>query len=308
MSTADNVIADTLQIKAPALETMPFADWQQRAAAHTARAKELTAAHLARRARAEKHPIEDFLYTYYSYKPAHLAKWHPGAGLLLEGCNNRASWRYYSQDASGAFVDLRKYFAIRSETVRYVKNLLQLTQQHTPNFGCFGLHEWAMVYRLAPEEIRHRGLPLRLGIEGSNKVVEGHRITCSHFDAFRFFTPGAAPLNTLQPTRDKQPQLEQSACLHAGMDIYKWVIKLGPIIPGHILLAAFELARDIRYVDMQASPYDVSDYGLSAIKIETATGKREYMLLQQEFAARGNQLRQQVLTAITHAETLLGAA
>lgn len=278
--------------------------WQRLQQQHTARATEFTAGHLARRARGEKHAIEDFLFTYYSFKPAQLAKWHPGAGVILTACKARANWRYYHQDAAGAHVDLRGYFAVRGATVAYVKDLLQRTLAHTPNFGCFGLHEWAMVYQLTPEQIRHRGLRLRLGHSGSDEVVQHHRITCSHFDAFRFFTPPAAPLNTLQPTRETQPLLEQSACLHAGMDIYKWITKLGPIVPGELLLDAFELARDIRYVDMQASPYDVSDYGLPAIPIETAAGKREYMRLQRGFAARGNELRHRVLECIQHAEML----
>lgn len=33
-------------------------------------------------------------------------------------------------------------------------------------------------------------------------------------------------------------------------------MKLGPLVPGHLLLDAFELARDIRLLDMQAAPYD----------------------------------------------------
>ena len=43
----------------------------------------------------------------------------------------------------------------------------------------------------------------------TDEVVEGHRIGCSHFDAFRFFTPPARPLNTLQPGRDDRPAFEQ---------------------------------------------------------------------------------------------------
>src|SRR5699024_9447591 len=69
-----------------------------------------------------------------------------------------------------------------------------------------------------------------------------------------------APLNAEELTRATQVQREQPGCLHAGMDLYKWAGKLGPLIPGDLLLDTFELARDIREVDMQASPYDVSEY------------------------------------------------
>ena len=36
--------------------------------------------------------------------------------------------------------------------------------------GCFGLHEWAMVYGQA-EQRRHAAWPLRLGAEGTDAVV-----------------------------------------------------------------------------------------------------------------------------------------
>ena len=83
------------------------------------------------------------------------------------------------------------------------------------------------------------------------------------------------------------------------MDVYKWTMKLGPLAPGALLLDTFELAMDIRYVDMQASPYDVSGFGLNPVKIETPEGKSEYARLQRGFMERGNALRVRVLEAIT---------
>ena len=41
------------------------------------------------------------------------------------------------------------------------------------------------------------------------------------------------------------------------MDVYKWAVKLGPLVPGELLLDAFELAREIRRLDMEAAPYDL---------------------------------------------------
>ena len=120
-----------------------------------------------------------------------------------------------------------------------------------------------MVYRRPTA--RH-AVPLRLGSDGTDAVVESHNIGCSHFDAFRFFTPEAAPRNRLSPTRENQPTLEQAGCLHAGMDLYKWAIKLGPLVPGELLLDTFELARDIRELDMQASPYDLAEWGYAPVR------------------------------------------
>jgi hypothetical protein len=68
-------------------------------------------------------------------------------------------------------------------------------RRRAPGFhGCFGLHEWAMVYGQA-EQRRHAAWPLRLGAEGTDAVVRAMPMRCTHYDAFRFFTPGARPLN-----------------------------------------------------------------------------------------------------------------
>ncbi|MFV0433983.1 MAG: 3-methyladenine DNA glycosylase [Leucobacter sp.] len=294
---------------------LPEHEWRAREAAHRARADALTAAHRARRQRGEKHPVEDFLWTYYSVKPNELRRWHPGAGVALAGAaEERGGWKYYAAGtgagagSGSTAVDVAAFFARRGGTVDYVERLLSQTLAHTPRFGCFGLHEWAMVYRMTPEQLRHTQLSLRIGREATDRVVEAHPISCTHFDAFRFFTPEAAPLNALQPTRETQPDLEQSGCLHAGMDVYKWAAKLGPIVPGELLLDAFELARDIREVDMRASPYEVGGFRgadgepLRAIPIETSEGKRTYTHLQRGFAERGNTLRTRVLTAIARAQ------
>ncbi|MDC5697209.1 3-methyladenine DNA glycosylase [Intrasporangium calvum] len=268
-------------------------EWRAAAAAHEARADELTAGHRARKAARQKHAIEDFLFTYYSTKPGQLRRWYPGAGVGLapgpDGPAPQGGWRWYSTDADGVVsVDLGQFLAERGETVRFVHRLLEATASRPAFTGCFGLHEWAMVYRQA--EHRHP-LPLRLGQAGTDAVVESHPIRCSHFDAFRFFTPEAVGLNKLQPARETQVQLEQPGCLHAGMDLYKWAAKLGPLVPGDLLLDCFDLALEARRLDMAASPYDVSSYGEGAVAIETAEGKGEYVERQRELALRTAGLR-----------------
>ncbi len=288
---------------------LPRDEWRRLEHAHHLRVDALTAEHRARRLRQERHPVEDFLWTYYPVTPGELRRWHPGAGAVLEeGAEDRRDWRYYSVTGDDASVDLDAFFAKRAGTVEYVARLLSATLARTPRFGCFGLHEWAMVYRMTAEQLRHGGLPLRIGHEATDAVVESHPITCSHFDAYRFFTGDAAPRNELRPTRENQLELEQAGCLHAGMDVYKWATKLGPLVPGNVLLDTFELARDIREVDMRASPYDVSAYAganglpLAAIEIETPHGKLEYADLQRGFATRGNALRALVLASIDQAK------
>ncbi|MBD5787777.1 3-methyladenine DNA glycosylase [Cellulosimicrobium terreum] len=295
--------------------------WRALSDAHTARADAATAGWTQRRQSGAKHAIEDFLFTYYPTRPAQLRRWHPGAGVVLappvartgapdgavpDPYDERTSWRWYRETQDGVTLDVPAFLADRGDTVRYLHGLLSATASRAGRFGCFGLHEWAMVYRdrAAGRDHRHP-LPLRLGHEGTDRVVEDHPVQCSHFDAFRFFTPEAVPLNRSVPTRETQAAMEQPGCLHATMDLYKWALKLGPAAPGDVLLDAFELARDVRVVDMQASPYDVSTYGLAPIAIETPEGKAEYVRHQRVFAERGAGLRARLLTVC---ETLSGTA
>ncbi|WP_062204729.1 hypothetical protein [Demequina salsinemoris] len=280
-----------------AAHVLTRAEWEPLAAAHAARADALTAGRRQRASRGQRHAIEDFLYEYYPAKPAQLRRWHPGPGIVLEDAPEHAGWRFYRDDAGSTSVDVDSFLRDRGTTVGWIEGLLTRTASRTASFGCFGLHEWAMVYRMDEDDRRHP-LPLRLGAAATDEVVENHPIRCSHFDAFRFFTPEAQPLNELQPTRETTPAMEQPGCLHGNMDLYKWAFKLAPAIASSLTLDAFELALDVRQVDMQASPYDVSSYGLDPIAIETPEGKRAYVERQREFAARGDVLRSRLLDAI----------
>jgi hypothetical protein len=280
--------------------------WRDREARHHARVDALLAGHLRRRAERVAHPVEDFLFTYYSHKPAHLRRWHPGVGAVLAGsaAADRPDARWYRDvdavDAAGrtvrgATLDTAAFAAERGRTIAFVASLLRAVAARPPHLGCFGLHEWAMVYRLDPSDVRHASIPLRLGAEGTDRVVERHRIRCSHFDAYRFFTPEARPLNRLRPTREDQVGLDQPGCLHATMDLYKWAYKLGPAVPGELVADCFELARDVRELDMRASPYDLADHGYAPVRIETPEGKAEYTAAQRSFAERAAPLRERLL-------------
>jgi hypothetical protein len=275
-------------------------EWRERTAAHEARVDSATAAHLARRRDHRKHPVEDFLFTYYSFKPAQLRRWHPGAGTALAGAAEapHTDWRFYAVEAGLVHVDVEAFTAARGDTLRFVRELLVRTAGRPARFGCFGLHEWAMVYRLDPSDVRHSGWPLRLGASGTDAVVESHQVACSHFDAYRFFTPAAQPLNALAPTRETQTALEQPGCLHAGMDLYKWAHKLVPAVSSDIVMDCFELARDIRALDMRAAPYDLRELGYEPVRIETAEGKAEYAAAQRGFSVRGQALRARLVDAI----------
>jgi hypothetical protein len=296
------------------VRVLSTSEWRPLAEAHAARVDALVRPHLARRADRVKHPVHDFLFTYYSQRPAQLRRWHPGFGVGLEDAPEHASLKGYEEvecaRGSGRHGTAHStrvaaaYVVSQRPLLAQLHALLTATAARPPQLGCFGLHEWAMVHRSAEHGTRH-DWPLRLGAAGTDAVVESHRVACSHFDAFRFFTPTARPLNTLQPGRDDRPAFEQPGCLHAGMDLYKHAFRLTPMVPSDLVADCFELARDIRVLDMRAAPYDLADLGFEPVRIETAEGKREYAEAQRGFAERGAPLRQRL---IEECERLLATA
>jgi hypothetical protein len=282
-------------------------EWAGRAAAHEQRIDRWTAPHRERRRRGETHPVLDFLFTYYSLTPGRLRRWHPGPSLALEAPAPHAQWRWYAEDVGVVRLDAAALVEERSDTIRFVRRLLAATASRPAFSGCFGLHEWAMVYR--DTRTRH-AVPLRLGQAGTDEVVEAHSIRCTHFDAFRFFTPDAVDRNRLQPTRESQPELEQPGCLHAGMDLYKWAYKLSPAVPSELLADCFELAVEIRELDMRASPYDLRAHGYEPVAIETPEGKARYVSAQRGFTERGGGLRARLIevcdSLLTPGRTVVG--
>ena len=105
-------------------------------------------------------------------------------------------------------------------------------------------------------------------------------LVCTHYDAVRFYTEEAKPLNKFHMTRDEQPSFDQAGCLHVNMDLYKWAYKIYPYISSDLIADCFELAKECRIIDMQASPYDVSSLGVEKIAIETKEGRNEYISKQ----------------------------
>lgn len=295
------------------------AEWRAREAAHVERSGRYALPFARRRERGEKHPVEDFLFTYYTLKPGQFMRWHPGAGTILLDAADRAGWKFYrpateaelveagveadrarqqAESQLAYLVDTATFAQKRASAVDFTRIILGNTAAKPAFFGCFGLHEWAMAYKSVENNIRHDYLELRLGAEGTDAVVENHKIRCSHFDAFRFFMPQATPMNELQPTREEQRNLEQPACLHANMDVYKWAYKLLPLIDSELLMDCFDLAWQVRELDMKAAPYDLRDWGYEPVPIETPEGKAEYVRAQRGFAERSVTLRQRLLAQL----------
>lgn len=283
---------------------LPAHRWEAAEAIHRERVDRLLAAHLERARRGQRHPVEDFLFRYYSLRPGQLRRWHPGPDVALLGpaARVRLSWPGYAPLAVpggeiGVGLDVPAFLARRGSALRRIRNLLAATAARPSHLGCFGLHEWAMVYRQPEQQRRHTGWPLRLGATGTDAVLDAQQPRCTHFDAFRFFTPQARPLNASQPVPGDREAFEQPGCLHATMDLYKWSSRLLPAVPSELVADCFVLARDARELDMRASPYDLRELGYDPVPVETAEGRAAYVEAQRDLAARGAVLRERIIAA-----------
>jgi len=241
--------------------------------------------------------VLDFLFTYYHHRPSRLARWDPGYGFVVEDAEAWLNDRSHYVRVSGGVTLDPVVVHRKRHVIERTHRLLAATAARPAALGCFGMHEWAMVYRAPADQIRHASHPLRLGKAATDALVETLPLRCTHFDAFRFFTADAEPLNDNRPTRQGMVDLEQPGCLHTNMDCYRLAYTLWPLVSSDLVADCFELALRIREVDMRASPYDLTAIGYPPIRIETAAGRAEYVRHQREFAAEAGLLRGRLLAA-----------
>ncbi|MGK0239921.1 MAG: hypothetical protein ACI92G_003404 [Candidatus Pelagisphaera sp.] len=258
-----------------------------------------------RRARRISHPVHDFLFKYYQMNRQILSRWRPMADMRLKGDEADAfleDERYRRFD-DGVGLNLDSMSEPERGRVDWVRNLIARSLGRSPRFSCFGLHEWAMVYKT--DQIRHETTPLRLERSEIEQVVESNAIHCTHHDAFRFFTEAARPLNAVQPGSENRADNEQFGCVHFNMDLYRWCYKLNPWVGSELIDDCFRLAIEARILDMRASPYDVSQYGYDPIAIETVEGRELYRVEQKALYERGQPIAKRLLA---ECERLLGRA
>lgn len=263
------------------------AEWSAREQAHTERVRPWVEPRLRRRREGRRHPVDDFLFEYYRLSPGRLLDWHPGWGVEVVDHPRLAGARGYRPGAAGwtASPDVgERQFGSIERALR----IMRATAARPASFGCFGMHEWAMVYRA--EQIRHSAVPLRVSAQRVADTVESVGLRCTHFDAYRFFTAMAQPLQ--EPlTRDLQQHTEQAGCIHAGMDLYRYAYEALPLISSETVADCLAFAREAREVDMRASPYDLSDWGLAPIEVDTPAGRRQYAQVQQELHGESVRIR-----------------
>ncbi len=275
--------------------------WRAEQTAHRNRAIALTNGRRARKQIGERDPVDDFMFEYYPYTPTKLETWFPGAGVMLK-VDASDEFDFPSYISNGNVCELNEEYLVRHQVrIDSTLELLRNTQLREATLNCFGLHEWAMVYQADRHNIRH-GDPFRVSQDQIDSLIVEVGLRCTHIDAFRFFTEEAAPQNlnrlNIVPTRDNQKDIEQPGCLHANMDLYKHCMWFQPMIPGGLVLDCFELAREARTLDMQASPYDLVKYGYEPIKIEEGAGRATYVVRQRYLSQRAQNLRQRLITAL----------
>lgn len=284
------------------INTLPESQWTAKKAVHEQRVDELLNDYLEARSRQEKNPVMDFLFEYYAFRPSNLRKWSPGIGIGLSftDFDDLPDISEIKVENKLAYVDTDLFPAKRISSLKWMLNMLKNTQESRPSFGCFGMHEWAMVYK--SDNPRHNQLPMRMEPDELAEFVESRPLLCTHFDAFRFFTDPAKPMNKFELSRETFHETEQPGCIHSNMDLYKWAFKMHPWIPSTLILQAFELAVEARHIDMQASPYDLREQGLEPIKIETESGRKIYKKKQEMIFKKGTPIRAKI---IHHMEDIL---
>ena len=292
----------------------------------------------------KSHPIYNFLHTYYRYSAKNLKFYSPGLDVLMELDEHDHQKQGSSSSSSSASSsrsmfnsnnnkqkkeeehDLNmKHIRISENGCEYVlppaddpngpygwvtlsrtRDILHLTSSRVPSYGCFGYHEWAMLYSgrnvgvNEPLPAHQKEVPLRVSQDTIDEVVETLGLRCTHFDAFRFFHKAAQPLNAINPlTRASQADHEQPGCVHASMDLFKYAYQLYPFCSAALLRDCVKVALTAREMDMRASPYDTTNvpYCGAPICVETADGRREYMEAQERLTAMAGPVREQLIEA-----------
>jgi len=274
--------------------------WQARALTHVERVQRWTRSRRERRSRRETHPVYDFLFTYYSYSGGKLESWHPDPHeLLVDSAEARERFNgpVYEATDGGIRRNASTLTSAERKTLEHVRHILSATRDRPANFGCYGIHEGAMIY--GGHDVRHAEIaPLRLPQAQVDAFVESRPVACSHFDAFRFFAPAAQPMNRVALEWSTRHEAEQPGCIHANMDLYRWAYTSMPWIGSDLLWDCFELAVELRVLDMQAGPYDLRALGFEPVCVEAVEGRDQYQRRQREMSARASVLRARLIDTV----------
>ncbi len=273
-----------------------------------------------------QHPIYNFLHRYYRYSVEYISKYSAGINHLLEDVqptdlqnehlHTEFLIPYESSDQNHLYTldqDRIKLQLNQNKGKYRHANIIQnyqtllTTLRKPPFYGCFGYHEWAMLYsgRSQPRPKPHQPqLPLRVSQEIIDTIVETPgNLKCTHYDAWRFFQKESQAWN-IYPSLNRldQSKIEQPGCIHANMDLFKYAYQLYPFISSELLLKSLEIAIMARKIDVRASPYDCSAYlseeegeeGRSPICVETSEGRKEYIEYQERLVEKAIPIRKEI--------------
>ena len=236
-------------------------------------------------------------------------------GILLEGAGEgdigeTLHLRGASVVEDGVVYSPSHFFAAEDSLAKaarpyiWYQSVLKQTLTADPVLHCHGLHEWAMQYwpdgASPPPSAKYQAhLPLRVSRKTINAAVERRGVSCTHVDALRYFAPAAGPLNHHGAVlrREQQLTLEQPACVHAHMDLLKMALRLQPFCDPELFHRVLDISLMARRINVAASPYDTTAYGVGVIPVETPTGRAQYRQEQTALMHRAEPVRRDMLLA-----------
>ena len=178
----------------------------------------------------------------------------------------------------------------------FTGRLLRATAAAPAQFGCFGLHEWAMVLPARTTSAAASGLAAAARARTApTRSCEEHQIKCTHYDAFRFFTPPARPAQSAAagPGSPAGPGAARlPARVHGPVQVG---LQADPAVPSELLVDCFVLARRDPRAGHAGIALRPADLGYPPVRIETVAGKAEYVAAQREFAAQAQVLRRRAV-------------
>lgn len=341
LKNADSLNHKTYQITEKMKLSIPRKQWQNDASNHISKLYSLLyppgETDKSRMHSVYKHPVYNFLHTYYRYSIEELKNYSPGMSVYLEDVaendlfskkNMKNSFRLHDRmvklSVDGCYWDVQKDLMFDKPNSRYgwinltrTRDILQSTTTKTAFLGCFGLHEWAMLYsgknknyinqqkeentsdsdRANTRERHQKFLPLRVNQKEIDFIVESGGLKCTHYDAWRFFHPDSQSWNIINPlNRGNQIKHEQPGCVHTNMDLFKYAFNLYPLISSDLLLESIDVAVTARKIDMRASPYDVSQFNIgNPLCVETKQGREEYVIEQEKLSIMAAPVREKLL-------------
>jgi hypothetical protein len=81
------------------------------------------------------------------------------------------------------------------------------------------------------------------------------------------------------------------------MDLLKLCLRLSPFCDAVLLQRVLEISLAARKLDIAASPYDLSSYGVDAVPVETSEGRAQYKKEQISLMRAAEPVREDLLRA-----------